>query len=1024
MSIELILTNKDGNMKRLKEFHEQDIFFLVLSVFICGVVFCLGVIQNNFSSVTNYQPAKFTTEKGVKFDSQSMKDESGIFARLPLSFEENRGQSNENVRFLSRGQGYTLFLSSTEATLALKESDFSKRMTDSGAKSKDSVLRLKLRGANKSAKIVGENILPGRSNYIVGQNPQAWRTGIPNFSKVRVESVLPGVDQVYYGNQGRLEYDFILQPGASPDDIKVAVEGAEKIEVAESGELILTVNGKEVRQRQPVIYQETDGGKNFVAGKYVISNEGEFGFEVNDYDRSQPLVIDPVLVYSSYLGGSGADIGNDIAVDAEKNVYLTGLTWSSDFPAANAVEPVADPNRGDAFVTKINAAGNAVLYSTYFGGSVGDIGYGIDVDGANNVYVTGTTGGSISFNDFPVVNGFDGSYGGTDDAFLVKLDSTGNQILYSTYLGGANTEIGFEVKVVKSTGEAVVSGTTLSTTEFPTTPGAYQNACQGCVSSPFVTKFNVDGRTLAYSTLVGSATPNDMAIDAQANVYLTGETISTAFPVTPGAAQPTCRGCELGRSDAFILKLNNTGSAILYATYLGGSVDDVGRGIAVDAAGNAYVTGQTESTSLSIVPFPITSGALRPRTENRDAFVTKVNATGTAFEYSTFLGGDGIDEGFGVAVDNQGRAHVTGRADFLNFPLVNAFTPPVQSGIFLSSLNANGSALVFSSFLGGGSGRDVVTDNEGAVYLTGEVLYDRLLTANAVQPNPGGGEGVKDAFYAKVRIDATGRRIAAPDFDGDGRADISVYRNGSWYWLNSTGNSFGATQFGLSTDKITPADFDGDGRTDAAVFRDGIWYLQQSAAGFKAVNFGLAGDVPVPNDYDGDGRADIAVFRQGVWYFLHSSNNQFGAVQFGIASDKPVAADFDGDGKTDIAVFRAGAWYWLTSSDGRFHAAQWGLGDDLATPADFNGDRKTDLAVFRPSNGTWYFLNSSSNDFSAVQWGMSGDVPAAADFDGDGRADQAVFRNGVWWIRRSSGNYGVQQFGLGNDKPVPAAFLY
>jgi hypothetical protein len=1011
--------------------------FLLAFVSIAGLPGCAAI---NSDYVFKKTPKNVVNENDARLSSLKTAAAEIDYGKIPMSFEENLGQAEAEVKFLSRGNGYALFLTGDEAVFALKKAANQKGEPDksdkTSARNSQAILKMKLSGANHSPQIAGKNETAAKSNYFRGEKKENWRENVPNFSRVEYREVYSGIDQIFYGSGTALEYDFVVAPNAEAEKIAVNFEGAENLKIDENGDLILTVDGEEIRQKKPFAYQEIAGEKREIAANYEIRNSESkienrnVGFKLGEYDRSLPLVIDPVLVYSTYLGGTGADAGNDIAVDAQGNAYVTGLTWSANFPVKNALKTTADINRGDVFVTKINANGSQIVYSTFIGGSFGDIGHGIDVDNEGNAYVTGVTGASLEVNDFPTVNAFDSTFGGTDDVFLLKLNADGNRLIYSTYLGGGNTDVAYEVKVDRETGEAFIVGDTLSIGQFPTTFGAYKTSCDGCVSSPFVAKFSADGLYPVYSTYIGPGSPSDLALDAQGNVYLTGSTVSNAFPVTPGAPQTVCTGCEFLRADAFITKLNADGSNLVYSTFLGGSVRDVGNAIAVDQEGNAYVTGQTESTSLSIKPFPTTAGVVRPRTENRDAFVTKINAAGTAFVYSTFLGGEGTDKGLGIAVDAEGRAYMTGAASsHIGFPLVNNFNPPFQGGIFITTLNRNASAAVFSTFLGGGEGRDVEVDGKDGIYLTGEILYDRLLTANALQPAPGNdNSNVYDAFVTKINLQPQAARKPVFDFDGDGRSDVSVFRpaNGVWYVLQSMFNNFSAVQFGRIGDKIAPADYDGDGRTDYAIYRNGMWYVQHGYNESFAARFGLPGDKPVPGDFDGDGRADIAVFRpsDGTWYWLRSSDGDFRAVQFGTDGDIPLIADFDGDGRSDIAVFRAGTWYWLQSSDNQFRAAAFGLPDDIPTAADFDGDGVTDIAVFR--SGFWYRLNSSSGQFAAVQFGDTNDVPVAADYDGDGKTDAAVFRpsDGKWYILRSSDNsFSAQYWGFSTDLQVPAAFL-
>ena len=404
------------------------------------------------------------------------------YGNLALSFEANHGQSDSKVKFLSRGSGYSLFLTSNEAVLVLSQSE-----ADEGRKAaraaraavrarhgKSAVVRMTLVNANPQSQAAGHDELPGKSNYFIGNDPAKWRTNISTYAKVKYEGVYPGVDLVYYGNQGQLEYDFVVAPGADPRLVTLAFEGAREVHIDARGELVLDVEGGEVRQHKPVVYQEVAGVKQEVAGRYVMKGTRQVGFRVAAYDPSRPLIIDPVLVYSTYLGGSGIEEGRGIAVDGAGNAYVTGATGSTDFPTtAGAAETTLD-GEFDAFVTKLDANGSALVYSTYLGGSDSEIGFDIAVDDTGSAYVTGSTRST----DFPTTAGAaQTTPAGEFDAFVTRLNANGSGLVYSTYLGGSEADFGFGI-AVDGAGSAYVTGQTGST-NFPTTSGAAQTTSAG-----------------------------------------------------------------------------------------------------------------------------------------------------------------------------------------------------------------------------------------------------------------------------------------------------------------------------------------------------------------------------------------------------------------------------------------------------------------------------------------------------------------------------------------------------------------
>jgi hypothetical protein len=680
------------------------------------------------------------------------------YGKLPLTFEVNQGQTDSRVKFFSRGSRYMLFLTPSEAVLELTtgHSQASRRPGVSGADrepgngeaQQSAVLRMRLTGANPSPVVAGLEEMPGKSNYFIGKDPNKWHKNVLTFSKVRYRDVYPRIDLTYYGNQRQLKYDFVVRPGADPGSIVLSFEGADKMEVDAQGDLVLHTAVGPIRQQRPFIYQEVDGVRREILGGYVLKSKDQVGFQVARYDTVRPLIIDPVLFYSTYLGGSDYDNAEDVAVDTAGNAYVSGDTSSVNFPTTAGAFQTTFRGDRDAFVTKLNPTGSGLVYSTYLGGTGQEGATGIAVDASGNAYLTGGTTSA----DFPTSPGaFQTTFGGGSDAFVTKLNPTGSGLVYSTYLGGSDHDFSRRI-ALDASGDAYVTGAT-NGTNFPATPGAFQTTYGGSGDfEAFVTKLNPTGSELVYSTYLGGSVADqgyDIAIDASGNVCATGYTTSANFPTTPGAHQTTLDG----PTDAFVTKLNSVGSGLIYSTYIGGSDNDVGLGVALDTLGNAYVTGATISTN-----FPTTPGAFQTIFGGGadDAFVTKVNPSGTGLIYSTYLGGSGDDSGDSIALDASGNAYVAGATNSANFPTANA----VQSALggdfdgFVTKLNPTGSELVYSTYLGGSAydqGSGIASDSlpNPNAYVVGVTSSTNFpTTTGAFQTTFGG--GTFDAFVVKI----------------------------------------------------------------------------------------------------------------------------------------------------------------------------------------------------------------------------------------------------------------------------------
>jgi len=703
---------------------------------------------------------------------------SEAYGKLPLSFEVNQGQTDDQVKYLARGPGYTVFLTPTEAVLALRAQPSAVSRQQSARRDHiekngivtRAVVRMKVVEGDAHAKLEGVDELQGKSNYFIGNDPEKWRTNIPHYSKVRHREVYPGIDLVFYGNPRQLEYDFIIAPGADPNDITLAFEGMDRLEIDNEGNLILHLSGGHLIQRAPIMYQEINGVKQTINGRYVLGGKDHVAFQIGAYDVSKTLVIDPVVLsYSSYLGGSQIDLGNSIAVDGGGNAYVTGSTGPAGVPTPfpttpGAFDTIFNGNR-EAFVTKVNAAGNALIYSTFLGGNNIDEGHGIALEplcpSNCSAYVTGFT---IS-PDFPTPGGFQTVFGGVRDAFVTKLNPAGSALTYSTYLGGSLLDTGNDI-AVDGGGNAYVTGSTDSggVTPFPTTAGAFDQTFNG-VTDAFVTKIDssqAGAASLIYSTYLGGSLEdlgNGIAVDGTGSAYVTGSTDTSElaippFPTTVGAFDRTFGG----DTDAFVTKLNPAGSGLTYSTYLGGNLIDVGNDIFVDAAGNAYVTGSTDTSQLAIPPFPTTAGAFQTIFGGvTDAFVTKLNAAGSALTYSTYVGGSQIDIGNGIAVDGVGNVYITGSTASDNFPTADSPFQSTRAGLtdaFVTKLNAAGSALSYSTYLGGSLedlGNGIAVDPLDNAYVTGSTNTSQL----EVRPFPIASfqstfGGITDAFVAKI----------------------------------------------------------------------------------------------------------------------------------------------------------------------------------------------------------------------------------------------------------------------------------
>ena len=677
------------------------------------------------------------------------------YANLPVYFEANQGQFDPRVRFVSRTRGVTVFLTDRDAVLVV----------NSGATGKQRTARsvtIAAVNGNTAARMTGLDKLPGKVNYFYGDTPKHWHTDVPIYERVKYADVYPGIDLLFRGDGQQLEFDFVLAPGADPAHIALAIKGVDALKIDASGDALLGLGEDTLRLHKPRIYQRVGTETRDIPGAFSQDASGHLRFQVAAYDRSLALVIDPVVSYSSYLGGGSIgdeNMGTAIAVHSGGSAYVTGFTTTADFPVTPGVFQPEDGTTAsstsnfDGFVARVSDSGEQLVYASYLAGEGQDIPLAIAVDDTGNAYVTGKT----QSDDFPVTNG---AYQDSDCgscAFLTKITPNGSAIVYSTYLGDTLTEA--RGIAVDASGNAYLMGHT-SSSGFPTTAGVVQPNKAGSFDA-FVTKVNNTGTALIYSTYLGgsqsellSSLTGDIAVDQQGNACITGQTASGDFP-TVNALQPEF-GSDQTQDDAFVAKLNADGTALLYSTYLGGSKEDRGQGIDVDTEGNVYVVGKTTSSD-----FPV-NNALQPvfagPSAFGDAFISKISADGAALVYSTFLGGsDNVDEAFGVAVDTLQQAHIVGESLSSDFPTLAPIDgqPVSSSAVFVSKLLSDGSGFVYSTRFGGGvaRGMDIDLDAAGNAYIAGSTGADNFPVVNAFQPSAG--EASENAFITKFTDPAT-----------------------------------------------------------------------------------------------------------------------------------------------------------------------------------------------------------------------------------------------------------------------------
>lgn len=690
---------------------------------------------------------------------------SQLIPKKEVAYIENKGQWDSQVKFLISSNGLDMWVTETGVVydqycyIENKSAERKRNSFNSFVEKtrKGHIVKVDFVGENlsrnKKPRFIGKNKENEIRNYFIGNNPQKHAQNVASYSSFIVENVFENIDAHYYIENNKPRYDFIVQPNGNPMNILMNIVGSEKITLSNQGSLQINTSLGAIEQKELYAYQQIGSKKQQIKCAFSVNNNGKVSFSIGEYDKRKPLIIDP-LVFSTYLGGTGDELGYGIAVDANGDVYVTGRTSSSNFPVTSGSYQTSYGTNIDVFVTKMNSTGTALIYSTYLGGTANDQGNDIAVDANGNAYVTGFTQST----DFDITSG---SYqtatgGGTHDAFVTKINPTGTALVYSTYLGGTALDIAQAIRVDGS-GNAYVCGRTASS-NYDIVSGSYQTALAGAEDA-FITKVNATGSGLVYSTLLGGSQNEDaegIAIDASGNAYVTGYTASnTNFDITSGVFQ-TSFGGAFFFGDAFVTKINSTGTSLVFSTYIGGSDDDFGRDIAVDASNNVYIVGDTYSSN-----YDLQNSIQNALSGSTDIFVTKFNSTGTALTYSTYLGGSDIEGGHSIALTSANEVVISGFTGSTDYDIVaGSFQTATGGGTggfpmdaICTKFNAAGSALVYSSYLGGAnneSGYDVALDAGGNAYVSGYTDgTDFDFTSGAYQTTR---QGTSDAFITKFGI--------------------------------------------------------------------------------------------------------------------------------------------------------------------------------------------------------------------------------------------------------------------------------
>jgi hypothetical protein len=914
---------------------------------------------------------------------------------LPLYFVENKNQVDKRVSYLIKFPSANIYFTPeaivyqfSHATEGRKspEKSFDLEKSPGLKPGKVENIFLNFIGANKGVKIDGLEESGTKVSYFLGNDPSKWVSGAPACGKLRYRDLFPGIDLIVYGKEGKIKNEYCVKPGADVREIKWHYEGAKGVIVNEKGQLEIRGDGATLREDAPLSYQIIEGRRIEVPSEYEIDKGDIVRFKVGPYREAYGLIIDPALDYSTFLGGNNRDAGYRIAVNVWGYVHVVGGTDSNNFPTTAGAYDTSLGGSADIFVSCINPKGTGLLYSTYLGGDglepVEALAVAVDTSG--NTYLTGMTSSS----NFPTTlsaydTSFNGGAGGYD-AFVTKINSLGTGLEYSTYLGSDGIEAGLDI-VIDSNRNAYIAGVTYSS-NFPTTSGAYDTSFNG-VADGFVTKINNTGSNLIYSTYLGGTNSDyarAIAVDKYGRVYVTGETQSSDFPTVPGDYDTTYHE----ENDVFVSKINELGNNLDNSTYLGGKDDDRGYAICVDQMGNYYVTGTTNSTD-----FPTSYNAYDKTVGYYDAFVAQISPAGRSLLYSTYLGGDDAEDGYGIAVDAAGNMVVAGRTDSTDFPTTsNAFDKSYNGDedVFVTEFNFVGSSLLYSTYLGGAKDDmllGMAMDKGRDIYVAGGTKSsDFPTTLGAYDTSLG---GTDDAFISKLGI-------ARDDFLGTWDTQGTYLRDSDTaVWSNM------ASPAGM----ITAGDLDYDWADDLIGVwpsQGGVW-VKYSASKTWAKLSATAKHIAA-GDMSGDGRDDFLGTWDGQGVFYEDSDTGTW-VKMASPATLVTVGDLDGDTKDDlIGVWPSQGGVWVKYSSTGAWSKLSSTARDIAS-GDMNGDGRDDLLATWDGQGVFY---RNSLNGSWVKMATPADQVTCGDINGDGVDDLIGIwagQGGVWAKHSSTGSW-------------------